>query len=255
MLTSDYHIHSHYSPCASDAMRLPQILDAAEKRGLTHIGISDHCYSFDLNSRRVRELREELTAVAKGRKLVVSLGLEAYILRHRLASITPEVGALFDYVIMAPNHYNIRGVAQPIRLHPRILGDHELYMLEAAINHPATDVVAHPLILSPRVFRVAPDRLAEMGRAMFEELDQKRLVSILDRARQRNLAIELNPKMFTFGQEHLESFYRLCLEREVKLAYGSDAHDLDEVGVSPEMERLVRQLGISAEHLWRPGAY
>jgi len=230
-------------------MRLPQILDTAEKEGLTRI---DHCYSFDLNSRRIRELREELNTAARGRSVQVYLGLEAYILRHRLASITPEIGALFDYVLMAPNHYNIRGVAQPVRLHPRILGDHELYMLEAAINHPATDVVAHPFVLSPRVFRVAPDRLAELARAMIEEIDQKRLVSILDRMRQRNLAIELNPKWILFGQTHLESFYRLCLDRGVKLAYGSDAHDLDEIALSPAMKTFISHLGITEEHLWHP---
>lgn len=252
MLTANFHIHTHYSPCATDAMRLPQILDTAEKAGFTHIGISDHCYSFDLNSHRIRELRDELRQAAKGRNLKAYLGLEAYILRHRIASITHQIAGLFDYALVAPNHYHIRGVAQPVRLHPRILADHELYMFEAAISHPITDVVAHPFLLSPRVFRVAPDRLAQLSQEMMEVVDEKRLVSTLDRVRQRDIAIELNPKFLHFGQDHLESFYRLCLERGVKLSYGSDAHELDEIPVSTQMEEFARKIGLAEEHLWRP---
>jgi histidinol phosphatase-like PHP family hydrolase len=55
-----------------------------------------------------------------------------------------------------------------------------------------------------------------------------------------------------FEQTHLESFYRLCLEREVKLAYGSDAHDLDELALRPEIKELVKRLGVTPEHFWYP---
>jgi histidinol phosphatase-like PHP family hydrolase len=252
MLTTNYHIHTSYSPCAVESMQLSRILDVAEEAGYSAVGISDHCYSFDLNSHRIRELRNEVRQAAKQRKIRVYLGLEAYVLRHRVASITHQIAGLFDYVLVAPNHYHIRGVAQPVRLHPRILADHELYMFEAAISHPVTDVVAHPFFLSPRIFRLAPDRLAKLAREMMDEVDEKRLVAALDRTRQRELAVELNPKFLLFGQTHLESFYRLCVERGVPLAFGTDAHDLDEIPVSPAMEELAAKIGLAAEHLWHP---
>lgn len=252
VLTANYHIHTHLSPCATDDMRLPQILDAAEKTGLSEIGITDHCYGLELNSTRLRELRSEVDQAASGRDIRVYFGVEAYIMRHRMASITPQIGALFDYVVMAPNHYNIRGVAQPVRLDPRILADHELYMLEAAVNHPATDIVAHPFVLSPRIFRVAPDRLAALAHAMMDVIDEKRLAETLDRMRQRDIAIELTPKMFQFSQVHLESFYRLCVERGVLLAYGGDSHDVDEIAIPQQVLLFADRLGITDDALWSP---
>ncbi|GIX06567.1 MAG: histidinol-phosphatase [Candidatus Poribacteria bacterium] len=252
LLATNYHIHTHYSPCAASEMRLPAILDAAEEAGYERIGISDHCYSFDLNSYRIRDLRQELQEAAKERKIKVYLGIEAYILRHRLGSITPQIAGLFDYVLVAPNHYHIRGVAQPTRLHPRILGEHELYMFEATINSPITDVVAHPFVLSPRIFRIAPDRLAELARAMMESIDEKRLVGALRTAQSRGIAIELNPKFLRYGQTHLESFYKLCVELKVRLSFGSDAHMLDEIAPDPQIRAFVDSLELTEEHIWSP---
>ncbi|MDA1191949.1 MAG: PHP domain-containing protein [Candidatus Poribacteria bacterium] len=252
MRTANYHIHTHYSPCASREMRLSDILDAAENAGYERIGIADHCYSFDLNSKRIKELRAEVEEAAADRDIEVCLGIEAYIMRHRLGSITHQIAGLFDFVLVAPNHYHIRGVTQPSRLHPRIMAEHELYMFEAAISNPITDVVAHPFVLSPRIFRVAPDRLARLSLDMMDELDEKRLVEALERARLREIAVEINPKFLMFDQGHIGSFYRLCLEHGVRLSFGSDAHDLDSIAPSDETAAFIKSLDLTEDQIWHP---
>ncbi|MBT5533301.1 PHP domain-containing protein, partial [Candidatus Poribacteria bacterium] len=249
---ANYHIHTHHSPCGSGDMVLPSILDAAEKAGYDRIGISDHCYSFDLNSSRIKELRAEVAAAADERGIRVYLGIEAYVIRHHLASISHQIAALFDFVLVAPNHYHIRSVAKPVRMDPRILADHELYMFEAAANHPVTDVVAHPFILSPRIFRIAAERLAALSEDVMASVDEKRLALSLDRMRERGLAVELNPKFITFGQDHVEWFYRLCVERDVLLSIGNDAHSLDEVALSDDAQKFIDSLGLSEANLWNP---
>ena len=252
MVRANYHIHTHHSPCADGDMVLPAILDAAERAGYDRIGISDHCYSFDLNSARIKELRAEVASAGEEREIQVYLGVEAYVIRHRSASISHQIAALFDFVLVAPNHYHLRNVAKPVRMDPRILADHELYMFEAAANHPVTDVVAHPFVLSPRVFRVAPDRLAALSQDMMESVDEKRLVQTLDRMRERELAVELNPKFLEFGQEHVEWFYSLCVEREVQLSVGSDAHSLDNIALSEDARRFIASLNLADAKLWTP---
>jgi histidinol phosphatase-like PHP family hydrolase len=233
-------------------MVLPAILDAAEKAGYDRIGISDHCYSFDLNSARIKALRAEVAAASEEREIQVYLGTEAYVFRHGSASISHNIAALFDFVLVAPNHYHLRNVAKPVHMDARILADHELYMFEAAANHPVTDVVAHPFVLSPRVFRVAPHRLAELSQDMLESVDEKRLVQTLDRMRERRLAVELNPKFLEFEQDHVEWFYGLCVERDVRLSIGSDAHSLDSIALSPAAQQFIDSLGIAEANVWTP---
>jgi histidinol phosphatase-like PHP family hydrolase len=252
MVRANYHIHTHHSPCADGDMVLPAILDAAEKAGYDRIGISDHCYSFDLNSARIKELRAEIAAASEERDIQVFLGIEAYVIRHRSASISHQIAALFDFVLVAPNHYHLRNVAKPVRMDPRILADHELYMFEAAANHPVTDVVAHPFVLSPRIFRVAPERLAELSRDMMESVDEKRLAQTLDRMRERELAVELNPKFLEFGQDHVEWFYGLCVERGVQLSIGSDAHSLDGISLSGAAREFIDSLDLADAKMWTP---
>lgn len=255
MLTANYHIHTRYSPCADRGMTFDAVLDAAEEAGLTHIGISDHCYSFDLNSLRIKSLREELAQAAGERSIQACLGVEAYLLNHRYASIRANVAGLFEYVLMAPNHYHIRVVNQPISWEPRLLADHELYMFESAANNPATDVVAHPFRLSPRRFQMEQDRLAQLSHDMMEALDQKRLAETLDRMREREVAVELNAKALETAGGSLDGFYRLCLERGTMIAFGTDAHSLNEIAPSAETARYVESLNAPAELIWRPFPY
>jgi histidinol phosphatase-like PHP family hydrolase len=233
-------------------MVLASILDAAEKAGYERIGISDHCYSFDLNSERIKELRAEVAAASEERNIRVYLGIEAYVIRHHLASVSHQIAALFDFVLVAPNHYHIRSVAKPVRMDPRILADHELYMFEAAANHPVTDVVAHPFILSPRIFRIAAERLAQLSQDVMASVDEKRLALCLDRMRERGLAVELNPEFLAFDQEHVEWFYRLCVERGVLLSVGNDAHSLDDIPLSDDAQGFIDSLGLTDADLWHP---
>ena len=255
MLTANYHIHTRYSPCADRNMTFEAVLDAAEEAGLTRIGVSDHCYSFELNSLRIKSLREELEQAARERSIQACLGVEAYLLSHRSASIHANVAGLFEYVLMAPNHYHIRGVDRPISLEPRLLADHELYMFESAANNPATDVVAHPFRLSPRVYRMEPDRLAQLSNDMMEALDQKRLAETLDRMREREVAVELNAGALETAGGSLDRFYRLCIERGTMIAFGTDAHSLNEIAPTAETARYVESLNAPAELVWQPFPY
>ena len=255
LLESNYHIHTRYSPRVDLGMTFESVLDAAAEIGLRRVGFSDHCFSYELNSARVKRLRAELEAAAEGRSVEACLGVEAYVLGSRYASVRAGAAGLFDYVLMVPNHYHLRGVAHPASLEPRLLADHELYMFELAAGNAAADVVAHPFALSPRVFAFEEERLASLSQKMFEALDWKRLAQTLDRMRDRGIAVELNGRAASYGQDGLLDFYRFCVERGVLIAFGADARALPEVAPGEAARAYAESLQVPEELVWRPFCY
>ena len=63
---------------------------------------------------------------------------------------------------------------------------------------------------------------------------------------------KLAPNSFRYDQRDLVEFYQLCLEREVKLLIGSDAHSAEQLGALSLLEPILEELGVLEEHLWRP---
>ena len=129
---------------------------------------------------------------------------------------------------------------------------HELYMFEAAVACPITDVVVHPFVLSSEVFGFSKEEFSAFGSEMMGHIDQKRLINQLDIASQRGIGIEISPKFIKYNQRHLVEFYQLCLEREVKLMIGSDAHSAEQLEELALLEPVLKELGVVEECLWRP---
>lgn len=250
MLKIDYHIHTQISPCASEDMELPKIIEAQEERGMTEIGVSDHCYGYEHKVRRVEAMRKEVSQY-RG-PLKVFLGLEAHMHQYRHPSVILEFAAQFDYVLMAPNHYHLRGVSRPDAITPEAFAIHEMYMFEAAVNCAFTDAVAHPFVFLPSTFGMTVDEMSEFSAKVMRCVDDKRLAYALDLAAQRDVGIELSPRFLSLRQSHLIDFYRLCMERGVKLFIGSDAHALDALGSVDLLQSVVEDLGVQEEDLWHP---
>jgi len=250
MFTCDYHIHTSISPCASDDLETQKILDIMEARGMEAVGLADHCYGFKYKIPKIEKAQKALNECETS--LNVYFGVEANILQYRRTSISVDIASRFDYVIMAPNHYHIRGVAVPDAKKPKQVAIHELYMFEATINCPYTDAVAHPFFFSPEAFGMSVEEMSSFSREVMEFVDDKRLVYALEMAAYRGIAIELSPKFIVNEQAHLVEFYRKCLECGVKLLIGSDAHSYEELDNLSLLEPIAKELGITEEHLWRP---
>ena len=250
MFTCDYHIHTSISPCASDDLEMQQILNIMEERGMESVGFADHCYGFKYKTDRIEKARKEFSECET--PLKVYFGVEAHILQYRRISINVEIASRFDYVITAPNHYHIRGVAGPDARNPRQVAIHELYMFEATINCPYADAVAHPFLFSPKVFGISVEEMSSFSTEVMDCVDDKRLAYALEMAAYRGIGIELSPRFIVDGQAHLAEFYRRCLECGVKLLIGSDAHSYEELDQLSLLEPIAKELGITEEHLWHP---
>ena len=251
MYSCDYHIHTQLSGCANNELSVEKIIQFQQDRGTEAIGITDHDYSYQSKTKKIQAAREAIKAAEPS--IQVHFGVESQMLEYQVTSINIRMASYFDYVLMAPNHYHLRGVAQPRSFRdPRRVALHEIYMFEAAVACPITDAIVHPFLLSPNVFQFTKEELAAFGQEMMRNVEQKRLIYQLDLISQRGLGVEISPKMVRYNQLHLVEFYQLCMERDVKLLIGSDAHNLKQLEELSLLAPIIEELGVTEEHLWHP---
>ena len=251
MHSCDYHIHTQLSGCADNDLNIEKIIRLQEIRGTESIGITDHDYSYQSKIKIIQAAQQEIKKTEHS--IEVHFGVESQMLEYQSTSINIRLASYFDYVLMAPNHYHLRGVAQPRSFtDPRRVALHEIYMFEAAVACPITDAIVHPFLLSPDVFKFSKEEVAAFGQEMMRNVEQKRLIYQLDLVSQRGLGIEISPKMVRYNQMHLVEFYQLCLERDVKLLIGSDAHNTKQMEEIALLDPILEDLGITEKHLWHP---
>ena len=218
---------------------------------MEEIGIADHDFSYGSRTKNIDRARKAIDECDTS--ISVRFGAESHMIEYRVPSIDIRFAAHFDFILVAPNHYHLRGVARPTQLlDPKKVAVHELYMFEAAIACPITDVVVHPFVLSPEVFGLSKEGFSEFGSEVMQHVHQKRLINLLDIASQRGIGIEISPKFIKYNQRHLVEFYQMCLDREVLLMIGSDAHNAEQLEELALLGPVLEELGVSEEHLWRP---
>lgn len=251
MYSCDYHIHTQLSGCADNDLNIEKIIQLQKIRGIEKIGITDHDYSYQSKIKTIQAAQQAIKAAEPS--IEVYFGVESQMLEYQVTSITIRLASYFDYVLMAPNHYHLRGVAQPRSFRdPRRVALHEIYMFEAAVACPITDAIVHPFLLSPNVFQFSKEELSAFGQEMMRNIEQKRLIYQLDLISQRGLGVEISPKMVRYNQLHLVEFYQLCIERDVKLLIGSDAHNVKQLEELSLLTPILEDLGVTEEHLWHP---
>ncbi len=251
MYSCDYHIHTQLSGCADNEFNIEKIIQLQQIRGIESIGITDHDYSYQSKIKTIQAAHQAIKAAEPS--IEVHFGVESQMLEYQVTSISIRLASYFDYVLMAPNHYHLRGVAQPKNFRdPRRVALHEIYMFEAAVACPITDAIVHPFLLSPNVFQFSKEELSAFGQEMMRNIEQKRLIYQLDLVSQRGLGVEISPKMVRYNQQHLIEFYQLCIERDVKLLIGSDAHNTKQLEELSLLAPILEDLGVTEEHLWHP---
>ena len=251
MLTDDYHIRTTLSLRTDKDADIHKIIQLQKDRGMTSIGFADYDSFFDSKSKNIGMVRKAIVECEPA--ISVNLGVESHMLEYGVASIDIQTASHFDYVLIAPNPYHLRGAALPINQHvPRRLAVHEMHMFEAAIACPITDVVVRPFVFPPNSFGLSQEKLSAFSQEVMYNLDQKRLMQQLDLASERGLGIEISPKFILYDQRHMLEFYQLCVKRNVKLMIGSDAPITTQLKELALLAPILQELGVSENQLWRP---
>lgn len=232
-LRQNFHVHTYLSPCSREKDRnIPRnIIARAEEVGLEAIGFTDH---FFVKRDGVAvppfyqsvgtEVFDQIAAELEGieTELKVLQGCEADLVREDVCSIPDAFAERFDYGLVAATHFHLGGTQQPKSNDPQDVADHITRFFERAVSLPFTDIIAHPFLVGGGV-------LGDLNRVV-DQISDERLQGLLEFARERAVAMEMSPGMFSspaWNHEFPNRLYAMCRETGVRISIGSDSHSLD----------------------------
>ncbi len=202
-IQAELHAHTTWSDGKMSVMELAQ---AAKKRGLKTLSITDHSSSLGVaGGLSIQDLRAQQEEIAEARKamgesLTILHGCEVEIRADGSLDFPNEVLAELDLVIAALHS----GLRQPRA--------QVMERITRALQNPYVDILAHP------TGRMIPNREGA-------DLD---MAQIIELAANHNVALEINahPERLDLDDVHA----RMAIEQGVKVCINTDAHtesDLD----------------------------
>lgn len=202
-IRGDLHMHSTES---DGKCSIREMAEAARKRGLEYIAITDHSKSLAMANglneerllRQIREIRE-LSRQIEGIRILC--GTEVDILADGTLDIADDVLAQLDVVVGSVHSHMNQPTAQ---ITERVL---------RALENPNLDILGHP---TGRL-QLRRDPMA---------LDME---SILKAAKHRGVAMEINafPDRLDLRDQHV----RMCREMGVKVVISTDSHHTRHLGL------------------------
>ena len=198
-IRGDLHVHSRYS---DGTMTLEQLLEEADRQGYQYIAVCDHSrsakYARGMETEKLLEKVERIRELNEGRKGARLLaGTEVDILPDGTLDYSDEVLKELDFVVAA-----IHSWRKDEDVTERIL---------KAMENPYVHAIAHPtgrLISTREGYRVDIDR-------------------VIEKAAETGTALEINA--YYDRLDLCDIHVRKAKEMGVKLAIGTDAHNLGQL--------------------------
>ncbi len=215
---TDFHVHTRLAYC-NENMKMPKALQLGQSFGLGAMGFAEHSshlyfsrdaydakkfYWDGINSPLICDNTEDYFSLYKMYANDFSyLGMEIDVDRGGVPVINPELYPRLDFRIGSV-HY-MKSILDAAKR------ENEFMYLCNSMIKSGIDILAHPFRIFRRSGMEAPPHLFAPLAALLKE---------------NGVAAEIN---FHTNEPPLE-FARQCLESGVTLAFGSDAHNLYEVG-------------------------
>ncbi len=233
---ADFHVHSHFSPCARPSATAEAMIARAREKGLAAIGFADHFTPVPVpglpfyDRQRLRildELRSEIARLAPFSDIEVLVGVEADYTVAGEDCLDPQAVARADHVVCAASHYHLPTAPQPTDERPRVRAELMLSMARAMLHVPGVSIWAHPFACS-KMQPLVP---------IMEAVREEELAALIALANEREVAIEINGGSALEG-DYLEAvgrFFGLAREMGSRFTVTADAHkpqDLDRIDVA-----------------------
>jgi len=267
ILDHDLHVHTYYSPCArrEDAAGRPaatpqRYLERVDELGLRLLVFTDHFVEDPTTPEMaqfykgsgpaiLRDLRAELARLESPTDLQILIGCETETLAPGRPAISRSLAERLDFVLVPTTHYHLTGIPQPRSFAPGDVAEHMLLMLESVIKLGWVDAIAHPF----------DEREALVGdlRCIYDAMDKSHLDDILALAAENGTALEVNGSALNSpNRPHYPAMYLPVVQRAkalgVRFTFGSDAHSLDMLGMSPENAAWFQEAGLTANDFVTP---
>ncbi len=239
---ADWHVHSHFSPCARAEATAEAMIHRAWEKGLAAIGFADHFtpapipglpFYDHLRLHILDDLRAEISQLALPPGITVLVGMEADYTVAGEACLTPQAIAKADHVVCAASHHHLPTTPQPTDNRPRTKAELMLHMARGMLRVPGVSIWAHPFACSTM------QPLGEIAATMREE----ELAELIALANEREIAIEINGGAAQGDYlQAMSRFFGLAREMGARFTITADAHkpgDLDRLDVALRWARSV----------------
>jgi histidinol phosphatase-like PHP family hydrolase len=245
----DFHVHTHFSACARDDMRLPAIIRTSAERGVRYLGVTDHI-QVGTDAGILSRTRAEIEMVQvmddldeQNPSIEVFLGCEADILSVGRHTVTDEIISTCDFISVAANHPYTGAFPGLAAASLRDAGRYYLEMFGYACSLAFADVIVHPMIVLP----------GSVDPSCLELLTDDDLMPAIKLAKVNGIAMEISPRALARDQLFFRvRFYSLCKQAGLKFSVGTDSHRLESLGQTKVLTGLIEQVGITDDDLWLP---
>lgn len=255
----DLHCHSQLSSCSGDpGQTTAALLAHAKASGFRDICVTDHFWDKAVPGASGWYAPQDLDHVRRNLPLPQDdevrflFGCETEYCGGDKLGISPGSYDAFDFIVVPPNHFHMKGFVRPARCDTEekaaALLVERLEQLQAA-GLPWRKVgVAH--LVCRLVFREGdPARV-------YETIDERRFRAAMRFFADHGSGIEINLSSFPPGwrkdEERMLRLYRLAKEEGCKFYLGSDAHHPDGLGVvTARAAEVCALLGLARDDCYR----
>ena len=242
----DYHVHTTLSYCHEGDLTVDNLIKAARKRGLEGFAVTDHSSHIYFDRPAVSRheylldhdvFLEKLASGGDSFQEYLDM-LAGYRSANVLTSTEVDV-AVNGELILDPRHRDHLDVLLGgIHWLPCIDGEFDsktflIQFMDFTMMLLETDI--HILTHPTRIFR---------RRKL--EVPQEVVRPIVRRAKERGVAIEIN----SHSQKDPNAYFvQACIDEGVKLAMGTDTHNIVEIGDFSHHKALLAELGVHDEEI------
>ncbi len=245
---TDFHLHAtfHRLGTPQAEMTVPNIVQRCEALGYEAIGIVEH---LNLTPKHPLHCLEELVASFRQTRSTIKLCVGAELDIFRDALPLDEARALkarlgLDYYLGSV-HDSVTAIAD---LDAYIAAYHRKLMF-IVCEVDFVDAIAHPW-----TFGHSLARRGIIPRWRFGDIPAAMLVELARAAATHGKAIEINRNATAdLADPAYRAFVGLLRDLGVRLAIGSDAHYMKDVGGTTAQEALLQEMHVPPQQIWLPG--
>lgn len=242
----DYHVHTTLSYCHEGDLTVENLIKKARERGLKGFAVTDHSahiyfdrpvvsrheYILDYNVfvKAIQEpndkFQQYINMMAGYRDANVLIGTEIDVAANGGMIFDQKYRTRMDVLLGGIHWLPCMAGKYDSKTYLTQFMDYTMMLLDSDI-----DILVHPT----RVFRRSK-----------HEIPREVVRPIVNRAREKGIAIEVNSHTQRDPDPY---FVKMCIDEGVKLAMGTDTHEISEIGDFSHHKSLFAELGIPPDQL------
>ena len=255
----DLHCHSHLSSCSADpAQTTEAMLAHAKAHGFKTICVTDHFWDSPVPGPSGWYAPQNFDHVCKNLPLPKDddvrflFGCETEFCGGKKLAIAPEHYDAFDFIVIPPNHFHMRGFVRPTSYdtEEKVAG----LLVERLEQLQAFDLPWRKVGIAHIVSRLTFSE-GEPGK-VFQLIDEKRFRAAMLFFADHGTGIEVNIANFQPSRrkegEAMRRLYRFAKDEGCKFYLASDAHHPDEMDfMADHAPEICEFLGLTADDCYR----